>query len=98
MVWLSSVYDPTTLNFVNQQVPRELGALLRTQNIVPLRKSEIAADPTHAHCTKAASQLTDEASVWMLSAFFLRVFAVAEGHDDFPLLQHTDFELLSGKI
>lgn len=97
MVWLSSVYDPTTVNFVNQQIPRDLAALLRAQKIVPLRKSEIADDPAHAHCTKAASQLTDEASVWTLVAWFLRVFGVAEGHEDFPLLQHSDYEILSSE-
>lgn len=97
-MWLSSVYDPASVNFVNQQVPRELAALLQAQKIVPLRKSEIADDPSHAHCTKAASQLTDEASVWTMVAWFLRVHAAADGHDDFPQLQHSDYEILSGKI
>lgn len=101
-MWLSSVYDPATTNFVNQEIPRELAVLLRTQKIVPLRKSEIAKDPAHAHHAKAASQLTDESSVWMLVAFFLRVRASAEGYTDFPELRHTDYEVImndfAGKI
>lgn len=102
MEWLSNVYDPKVHNFVDQQVPRELAAVMRLQTEPLLTKPEIANDPNHAHCAKAASQLTDESSVWLVVAQSFRVLAAAQGYEDFPLLQHDPFEMstmtTAGKI
>lgn len=96
------MYDPDTVNFVNQQVPRDLAAIMKRQKQPPLTKPEIANDPTHAHSAKAASQLADESSVWTMVAFFLNMKAHAQGYTEFPKMQHDDFELMSvqtaGKI
>lgn len=60
-----------------------------------LRKSEIADDPKHAHSAKAASQLTDEAAVYLVAAFHFTVKFASEGRTDAPELRYDDLEVLT---
>jgi hypothetical protein len=96
MVWLSgNVYDPSKVNFVDQQVPLQLAQTIRAQKKPPLTKSQIANDPTHAHYAKAASQLSDEAAIYLLTGMLLGFKADADGDTNYPPMQHTEFELLT---
>ncbi len=97
MVPLSSVIDANKVNFVDQQVPSDLAAVIRRQKLPFKTKAQIANDPNHTHASKAATQLAEDRAIWMLVGMFVGFKAEAEGYTDCPPMTKTDYEILTSR-
>lgn len=96
MVPLSYVCDPREYTFVDQMIPSGLADVIRKQKKPPQTLLQIARDPNHPHQNKAVTQLLSSVYNWYTLALIMRHRAAAQGIEDFPSLQDTDLEQLSG--
>lgn len=91
------VIDADKVNFVDQLVPSDLGAVLRRQKAPFKTKAQIANDPNHTHASKAITQLADDRAIWKLAALFIGIKADADGYTDCPPMTKTDYEILTDR-
>lgn len=96
MVPLSYVCDPREHTFVDQMIPAGLADVIRKQKKPPKTLLQISRDPNHPHQNKAVTQLLSSVYNWYTIGVILRHRAAAQNLKDFPSLQDTDLEQLSG--